>query len=49
MMGGGYEFTTKRDDPTQGRVAGVPMVHDGGVSSFEVVGDDETINLVEQS
>ena len=48
MMGLGEEFTTKRNDTTR-RIGGVAMVHDGGVSSFEVVDYGETINLVEQA
>ena len=48
MVGVGEEFTTKRNH-TSRRAQGTAMVHDSGVSSFEVVGDDEAVNLVEQS
>ena len=48
MVGVGEEFTTKRNDRTR-RVGGVAMVHDCSISTFEVVGYTETINLVEQS
>ena len=47
MVGVGEEFTTKRNDLTR-RVGGVAMVHDCSISTFEVVGYTETINLVEQ-
>lgn len=48
MIEVGEECTTKRNDFTR-RAGGVAMVYDNGVSAFGVVGDGETVNLVEQA